>query len=327
MLPRETVIAAYRWLLGRMPEDAAAITYHQSFADEDALRLALLTSPEFRARFEALDMAEIEGAPGDVLPLPQGVATALSAAEEAALWARIAAAWARLGETEPHWSVLTVEGFRAARRAEDAAAHAAAFAASADFDLGLVEAALARAPDLDPAAASCLELGCGVGRVTAGLARRFRSVAAFDISAPHLAEAEAALAAEGLGNVAFTRLTAPGDLAGDAEPIDLFFSRLVLQHNPPALQARLLGAALARLAPGGLALFQVLSHLEGYRDGADPGGGDDGMELHPLPQPAVFALLAEAGLTPLEVQSDLAGGADRRLRTHLFLARRPRRAP
>ncbi|MEL6267251.1 MAG: hypothetical protein AAFR52_16670, partial [Pseudomonadota bacterium] len=103
-------------------------------------------------------------------------------AETAALFESIARVWTALGQAEPHFSVLTHRGFRADR----IEAYRADFEASADEDLWLIEDALTRLPDLEPATNACLELGAGVGRVTRRLATRFAEVHAVDVSASHL---------------------------------------------------------------------------------------------------------------------------------------------
>lgn len=87
---------------------------------------------------------------------------------------------------------------------------------------------------------------------------------------------------------------------------DLWFSRLVLQHNPPPVMRHLLWLAFEGLRPGGLAVFQLPVHGRGYRFdiGEYLAGGEGGMELHALPQAEVFALAAAAGLEVLEVRED-----------------------
>ncbi|MGF1503080.1 MAG: methyltransferase domain-containing protein [Paracoccaceae bacterium] len=235
------------------------------------------------------------------------------------LWARVAASWAALGETAAHWSVLTHEAFRP----ENLEANRAEFEASAEVEGLLMDAALARVPGAEPEAMRALEVGCGVGRATRALARRFGTVTGVDISPSHLDIARAELDAAGFDNVTLRQMREVGDYATLPE-VDFFYSRIVLQHNPPPVQAAILDAVLGRLAPGGIALFQVVTHGRGYRFEAakNAATGEKGMEMHVLPQPAVFAILARAGLAPLEVQEDHAAGRDSGFRSHLFLARK-----
>jgi hypothetical protein len=135
---------------------------------------------------------------------------------------------------------------------------------------------------------------------------------------------EADFAAEGVENARFRRVTAPADYA--ALPAhDFLFSRIVLQHNPPPVQCAMLSRLFARLAPGGAALFQLVTRIHGYAYAleADLARPDGGMEMHALPQEHVFALMAEAGLVPVEVQEDSAAGDRAIHRSHVFLARKP----
>src|SRR5262249_3864755 len=112
-------------------------------------------------------------------------------------------------------------------------------------DLGLMQ--------LDEA--SVLEYGCGVGRVTMPLAEKARQGTAYDFSEPHLALARKRAAALGRTNVQLMQLDNPLDVA--FEPCDLFYSRIVLQHNPPPLIGYLLRTLIRALRPGGVGVFQL----------------------------------------------------------------------
>lgn len=355
LLPRELVVSAFRMILGRWPESEAVIEHHRRETTEAELRRKLLKSAEFAEFFRDLrgedatpaaapaasgpaggasggaagaavsTEAAVAGADADGSGRMWGLSNALSVeveaegAERAALWARVAETWQRLGETVPHWSVLTHDAFRP----EAIEANRGLFEGTAKADGVLIDCALARFPDFDPATATAVELGCGVGRATRALATRFAFVHGLDISLAHLAVAERELHAAGIGNVQFHRVRRIEDSAGPPGA-DFFYSRLVLQHNPPPVQAAILKRVLAGLAPGGIALFQALTHLSDYKYSvaADLRRSDGGMEMHALPQPAIFAILAEAGMTLLEVQEDGAAGVDGRHRSHSFLARK-----
>ncbi|MGF1500938.1 MAG: class I SAM-dependent methyltransferase [Paracoccaceae bacterium] len=221
----------------------------------------------------------------------------------AGLVARIEENWRRFGETEPYWSVIANPAFRAQRIEETRAD----FFRTGEQTVERVEAALARAAIRLPEDARILDYGCGVGRVSAAFARRGYRVTGVDISAEHLA-----LAAEhcqGLP-VDLVRIERLAEI--DTLPeCDLFFSTIVLQHNPPPVIAEILARALHRVAPGGAAWFQVPTYLTGYRydleqDLAATEAGQ--MELHVLPQAAVFDRLAAAGFVPREIRFNNAVG-------------------
>lgn len=316
-LPRDTVRTAFRLILGREPESDATIEAHAEIGSEAALRAVLLRSAEFAVLYEQFDHTAFTGSDATGLPPLQLVETEATAADRALLWDRVAKAWDQLGQDKPHWSVLTFDAFRP----ELLERHRVEFAESAALDARLVRAALARFPERIPEDMICLEVGCGVGRATRALAGIFRKVEAVDVSVPHLAVAREELAAAGVVNASLHQVLRAEDYA-HLPAYDFFYSRLVLQHNPPPLQVEILAAVFGRLAPGGIALFQVLSHAEGYcyRVADDLTAQDGAMEMHVLPQPAVFAALAASGLRPIEVQSDPAAGMGAGLQAHLFLA-------
>lgn len=327
MLTEALVESAYRLILGRDPESAEVVAYHRKHPDEATLRRVLLESPEFAALFDQLGDAELKlTSKRDVLPARPRVEVEAQGTARADLWQRVARSWEEMGESAPHWSVLTFEQFRP----ENLEDNRAVFDDSAEIDGRLVDAALARFHGGPPIAGAvktagdmvCLEIGCGVGRATRALARRFGRVVGVDISAAHLAVAGEELRRAGMANVELRHMRRIEDYA--ALPVfDFLYSRIVLQHNPPPVQAAILEAALSRLAPGGIALFQVVTHARDYVYSVEADlAAHGGMEMHVLPQMTVFALLAAAGLVPVEVQEDDAAGDDDRFRSHLFLARK-----
>ncbi len=344
MLPEEVVTAAFRLILGRSPESPETLAHHRRFPSEAALRRALLKSREFATLYARMSAEEIaqkaaqpeaakaaahaDERPGTVplllargiLPEMGPVETTAAPEAEAALWARVEASWRRMGEDAAHWSVLTHDLFRPERLEENRAA----FEATAAVEGVLIDAALERAGGIDPSGLHALEIGCGVGRATRALAERVARVTAVDISAPHLAVAARELAAAGHAHVTLRHVTRVADY-GDLGPVDLAYSRLVLQHNPPPIQAAILARVFAALAPGGLAVLQVVTYGRHYtyRVADDLRAKAGAMEMHVLPQAEIFRLMAEAGVVPLEVQEDFAAGRDGPFRSHLVIGRRP----
>lgn len=210
-----------------------------------------------------------------------------------ALFDRIAAAWSELGRTDPYWSVLSNDEYRTQKFERSRTS----FFKTANVDLRFLEklsasAGLAENPDR-----ICLELGCGVGRVTAELANKFDRVIAVDVSAPHLELAAERIKSLGLTNVEFLHLSKVQDLQ-NLPAFNFFFSRLVLQHNPPPIIAQILNTVLDRLAPGGLCLFELPVYIDSYRFAVDEylASPSAGMESHVLPQPYVHSILRNAGV-------------------------------
>jgi SAM-dependent methyltransferase len=297
----EDVAVAYRWLLGREAESTEVLAHHLALAPtREALRRRFLDSAEFRAGVPPSTRPPV--VPLDAAPIE--VETEADPARLAWLLAETGRYWSRIGEEAPHWSVLTSDIFRPERIAETEAQ----FHATGAQDLALIRAMMRRC-GLPPRRLirKVCEFGCGLGRVTSHLARAFPEVVGLDISRAHLAGAARWLDAEGIGNVTLRQVTAEN--LHPAQGYDLWFSRIVLQHNPPPVMLAILRAAFRGLAPGGVAIFQVPTYAVGYRFLLDEYlGGPIGqnMEMHVLPQPALFGLAAAEGVELLETRDDTA---------------------
>jgi SAM-dependent methyltransferase len=151
--------------------------------------------------------------------------------------------WDDLAAREPYFAVLTEERFLGKlddERRRD-------FFATGEADIRqLLELLAERGFEVVPGRA--LDFGCGVGRLTLPLARRFRSVTGVDVSPRMVEEAAKNLEVEGIASAAFvTRLD---DLEGSFEFI---VSLIVFQHIPVAEGIRQLRLLLRLLAPGGVA--------------------------------------------------------------------------
>jgi SAM-dependent methyltransferase len=107
----------------------------------------------------------------------------------------------------------------------------------------------------DPKGGTCVEVGCGPGRMTAALADRFDRVVAVDVSPAMVARAQAAVPEP---NVVF-RVVSGDRLDGVADgTADALVCYLVLQHLPSRTAVAAYLREFARvLAPGGQAFVQV----------------------------------------------------------------------
>ena len=192
-------------------------------------------------------------------------------------------------------------------------------------DMERLDQWLARSRATLPATSTCAEYGCGVGRCTIWLARRYAHVRAFDISEPHLRLAEARVRAEGLKNVEFVHVRSEVDLR-TMDGFDFFYSVMVPQHNPPPLILSILKHAFRGLRPCGAAYFQVPTYAEAYSFGLQEyleRAMDLGMEMHFVPQHAIFDLARAEGIQPLEVSpDDLIGNAGRWISSSFLMTKR-----
>lgn len=311
MITREDVVYAYRMLLGREPENEAVVNrYVTELRSVRMLRDLFIGSMEFR---QSLSKVQLSRLPRPQLPSsPMRVQLDSTPEQLAALLARLSAQWQHLGETEPHWSVLTNNNYTP----ENLPLHESVFYASGAHEVAEWQSALARAGLQLNSLAHVLELGCGVGRVTLHLARAVPQVTGVDISAPHLALAQRRQSQEGLGNIQWVHLQQVDALASLPE-YDAWMSRIVLQHNPPPVMVHLLRGLLHKLRPGGIAWFQLPTYKAGYRfDVASYLSQDNTtvMEMHVLPQRNLLELLAQADCEVLEMREDDAVG----LSTHML---------
>jgi len=105
----------------------------------------------------------------------------------------------------------------------------------------------------------------------------------------------------------------------------VFYSIIVLQHNPPPLIKVLLKSVLSKLRSGGVAYFQVPTYALGYKFSTDDylkkARADAKIEMHVLPQPQLWQILHEAKCELLEVREDTAAG-DRFIISNTILARK-----
>ena len=304
MVTRLDVEMAYRLILGREPDTEAAMQGHIGGHETLAhLRRTFLTSKEFR------DVV-IPGIPAAGKPLswpPISVDTVVSESELRLMIARVEENFRYMGETDPHWSVLSDDKYRT----DNIERTKQEFYESGK---GVVEEfciTTQRSGVNLEAIESVLELGCGVGRSTIWLGRSFPRVFAADVSQPHLNLARDACTLNRVQNVDLIHV----DTIARIETLpkfDAFFSIIVLQHNPPPLIRYLLQCVLSKLNCGGVAYFQLPTYALGYefKIGAYLASSVSlGVpEMHILPQPVLFDLVSSMGCRVLEVREDGASG-------------------
>ncbi len=302
-----------------MPLSPASL---QALADDTAFCDALLARSrhlreQLDARMEQLLVDQLDGLAAAFKP--SQVEVEVDEATRARLFEIVARQWAHVGEQMPHFSVLSHEDWRPEQLNAE---RLAAFYETGRGELVLLKRLLSQVGLGLPCRARCVELGCGVGRVTVHLAPQFGEVEGLDVSPGNLAECERALAVRGITNVRLTRLQTPPDIQQLA-PYDLLFSRMVLQHNPPPIQHYLLRELLARLRPGGIAVFQLVTGGPGYGYLAAQHlqqHATTDFEIHALPMPAALALLRASGCALLDVFRDTAGGFN--VSSYTFLAQK-----
>jgi SAM-dependent methyltransferase len=300
---------AYRLILGREPESEKVVAKHAvPNRTLDDLRRSFLTSEEFGLGFGKLKSAT----PNDMgcKPLVWSaiqVDVDVSAEHLTKMVERIEREFKHMGETEPHWSVISAEQFKS----ENIQDNKPEFFESGSGVVDDLRAAAARCGVALDKLETCFELGCGLGRSTIWLADQFKTVVAADISAAHLELAARILQEFDKSNVELHHINTLSALK-KLDGFDVFFSIIVLQHNPPPLIAFILRTLLQKLRPGGIGYFQVPTYTIGYRFDAErylaieqaPGVP----EMHVIPQSVLLRIIEDAGCQLLEMREDGAAG-------------------
>jgi SAM-dependent methyltransferase len=292
MTTRDDIRGAYRYFLGREPETEAVLDKHvRDMPDFATLRARFLASPEFyrnnsREILRYLTVQQTKRRHGHI-------ECECSPDNLKKLFAHIQGVWSRLGEVEPHFSVLSQPNYKP----EKLNAHLTAFFATGKGEVELLQTELAGLGLKSKGFRHAVELGTGVGRVTRYLAGISERLTGYDVSAPHLRLAKDYLSNSGVNNAALEQIK---DLAKFRFPeCDFFYSRIVLQHNPPPIIVFLLREALMSLRPGVVAVFQLPTYIEGYSFSLnrylDHMAEIDNQEIHAVPQNVVFRMIMESG--------------------------------
>ena len=116
----------------------------------------------------------------------------------------------------------------------------------------------ARELGIAPAGGSALDFGCAVGRLTSALSEHFERAVGVDVS-PAMVEMASKL---NLGNARCEFVLNPGDRLfafGDGT-FDMVYSSLTLMHIRPEFVRGYLGEFMRVLKPGGLLVFQEVTH-------------------------------------------------------------------
>lgn len=299
-ISNEAVTWAYRLFLGREPENASIVSETAKHtADLNTLRRNFLQSDEFQRDHRKLCRSSMSG-----LEEPMVVEDIASDDNLQKIFDHIQSTWQFLGSKEPHWSVLTAPEYLQKNLDHNMDRF---YATGKDSAMQFL-AALERNQVDKSRFKTCLEYGCGVGRVTYWLAQSFAEVHAYDISAAHLAEAGAHLKKKGTTNVRLHHVQKVQDL-NELPKIDAIYTLIVLQHNPPPIMRFILECFMRALNPGGVAYFQIPTFRRGYcyvssNYLANNTSQHEEMEMHVLPQKTIFGLAEQHGCRVLEVLED-----------------------
>jgi SAM-dependent methyltransferase len=299
MLSRDDVRAAYRLILGREPESEEIVAVQRArYSTVEEMRYDFLNSREFRATATVPDMAkplDWQGAP---------IETSASAAQMTEMLRHIESYWQGLDEPEVQRPLYQDKGFWSS----DLASIEHDFYADGQDLARILRNTVERCGLSLDERQVCLELGCGVGRVTVWLAELFGRVVAADISPLRLQLNQRALRYFQRTNVDHYCLESI-DAVSSLPDYDVFYSVIVLQHNPPPIIVKLLRMVLEKLRNGGIAYFQLPTLMKNYNFRVNEyientRREPSHMEMHCIPQKLVFDIVRDAGCELLEIRED-----------------------
>lgn len=316
---QEAVTWGYRLFLDREPENLDVVKEKASrLKDTQALREVFLSSDEFGNKNTSRKRPRLHGDEPKLM-----IDLDLSVNDLQTLLEHVQVTWRQLGEVEPYWSVLTNEKFLNSNIENKATVDE--FYSSGKSEVARIIEHLKR-NDIDISnLKTCLEYGCGLGRVTMWLARQFEVLYGCDISESHLKIAGENLHRYSVENVKLLQIKNMADIQ-NIPRVDFIYSMIVLQHNPPPIIREIIRHFMRALNPNGVALFQVPTYRQGYRFSLKEYFSNDmkknDMEMHVLPQKDIFEIIRQEGCGILEVLDDgWAGLADGEL-SNTFLVRK-----
>lgn len=315
---KDFVIDDIRWcyqtILGREPESERVLIekfeHHDNF--KSLVRDFLKSSEFLSARKENLITRK-----NTLSLLPLIIEYTTSVDDLKKVSDRIKSSWTKMGYEAPHFSVLTNQDYLPEKINQ--VDNKTRFWKSGVTEADYLVHTLSRFGIKDTKTSTCVEYGCGVGRVTHGLANHFAKVVGYDISESHLKVARI----DAQKNELFELIKSPTEIS--IFPCDVFYSKIVLQHNPPPLIARIIECAFDALKINGIAVFQVPTYANGYsfnvRDYLSKPSKDE-MEMHCLPQQVIFDMARKRNVQVLEVLEDNFTGASNKFISNTFIFRK-----
>ncbi|MCF8127328.1 MAG: class I SAM-dependent methyltransferase [Deltaproteobacteria bacterium] len=310
----EAIIWAYRLFLDREPENPLAVADElKRLANTVDIRNEFLNSDEFKKKNACFRFLSLSGNEP-----PMSIERVSNYQE---IFTNTQKAWESLGEKEPYWSVVTSEQFKSVNIKETKNE----FYHSGFNDVTTFFKTLERNGIDHASFRTCLEYGCGLGRVTFWLAEKFETVTGYDISRSHLQLARRYLDESGIQNVSLHHIGKPEEIR-DFPKVDAVYSVMVLQHNPPPVIRLVIQELIRALNPGGIAFFQVPTYRLQYRfsleEYLESESKTDEMEMHVLPQNEIFEIVDKEQGKLVEILEDGYTGSTYGERSNIFIVQK-----
>jgi 2-polyprenyl-3-methyl-5-hydroxy-6-metoxy-1,4-benzoquinol methylase len=311
----DIVEALYRVALKRDPDPVGLESHVQQLSNQgklDDVISGFINSPEFRKKHLGVVPFMHQSMPAITNDYDKATQEQLQHITN-----KIKQSWEHLGDTRAHHSVLTSKDFLP----DSLQQNIGAFWKSGEGEVKEIEAILKRHGVKLSEVKTAVEYGCGVGRVTVPLSKNVSSMHAYDISSPHLNYAKDHAAKE-KADITFHLVSDPLE---KLQLCDLFYSRIVFQHNPPPIIKQLIKNAMESLNPGGIAIFQVPTYISGYSFHLNDWLNVDhplDMQMHCIPQQAVIKLAGSSGCEILEIREDNWCGEPNHYLSNTFIVKK-----
>ena len=156
---------------------------------------------------------------------------------------------------------------------------------------------------------TCMEYGCGIGRVTSAFCKTFPCTYGIDISNSYLEIAKENL--DSLSHLKYIKINKQKDIE-DLPNVDLIYSVLVLQHNPPPISSIIIKQFCRCLNPNGIAIFQIPTYNYYYKfiekDYISSIISADEIDMHVLSQKEIFDIILKNNCKIIEIKKDFWTG-------------------
>lgn len=161
-------------------------------------------------------------------------------------------AWEKWGQLDPYYGVLSHDNFRKVNLNAD---KKRVFLESGEEHIKFVIDIINTHIDSTFSPSSCLDFGCGVGRLVIPLAKRYKNVIGIDVSEAMLAEAKKNCLENKINNVLFYK--SDDNVLALNSKFDLIHSCLVFQHIPTNRGKHILKRLLELLNDKGIVVIQI----------------------------------------------------------------------
>lgn len=209
--------------------------------------------------------------------------------------------WEEFGKSDPLWSILTWEGKKDNKWNPDE------FFKYGEWDISRIQTQIQEIESYSLKFDRCLDFGCGVGRLTIPLSKRFKEAYGVDIAHSMISRANGF--SKDLKNCRFHINQQPNLKLFESDFFDLIVSLIVLQHIDPKYQVRYIQEFIRIIKPGGMIVFQLpdgiklLASSEYYNELNGPE-----MEMHGMNKDEVISLVLKSGGKVLNIIDDTSCG-------------------